>query len=58
MARKIALLKHISELLGSTCTHMSYLRPERLERLKMGGCMEPVPYTVGNAFRDKFLGNQ
>lgn len=58
LARKYALLKHISALMGSTCSHVSYLRPERLMRMKMGGCIEPLPYAVGNGLRDKLIGNQ
>lgn len=58
LSRKIALLKHISQLLGSTCSHMSYLRPERLARMKEGGCMDPVHYAVGTGFNNKVLGNR
>lgn len=58
LSGKVALLKHISQLLGSTCSHMSYLRPARLARLKEGGCVEPVAYAVGKGFNDKILGNR
>lgn len=58
LARKFALLKHIAQLLGGTCSHMSYLRPERVMRMKEGGCIEPVAYAVGKGFNDKVIGNR